>query len=53
MSDPGREQHESETRHENGNLDYKSDIDHPLDLSFTQDFKHGAKKGGMAVYASD
>ena len=34
-------------------MDYISDIDHPLDLSFTKDITYGGKRGGGAVYASE
>lgn len=34
------------------NLDYISDIDHPLDISFTKDLNNGKSRGG-AGYASD
>ena len=37
----------------NGNSDYVSDFDHPLDLSFTKDINAGKRVSGGAGYASD
>lgn len=51
-SDAERECEETQDKKE-GNLDYISDINHPLDLSFSHENKRAEYRGELVVDASD
>ena len=53
LTDPATKHDFQDKKNCNGNSDYVSDFDHPLDLSFTKDINAGKRVSVGAGYASD